>query len=147
MPINDHAFKIKMIKPAKIHTLLQSGKPDPILRNHFPQNGSVIGTPTPPILWRKWRGGCISKLFLKIVDLFCPISTWCLLPTCGINTFSTSVLTCPFPSSENSISGHYFQVLKTVFPSYFWKYLICFVQFLLDVCCQLVGLTRFQQVS
>ena len=24
---------------------------------------------------------------------------------------------------------------------------ICFVQFLLDVCCQLVGLTRFQQVS
>ena len=63
----------------------------------------------------------ISKLFLKIVDLFCPISTWCLLPTCGINTFSTSVLTCPFPSSKNSISGHYFQVLKTVFPSYFWK--------------------------
>ena len=89
----------------------------------------------------------ISKLFLKMLDLFCPISTWCLLPTCGINTFSTSALTCPFPSSKNSISGHYFHVLKTLFPSYFWKYLICFVQFLLDVCCQLVGLTRFQQVS
>ena len=37
---------------------------------------------------------------------------------CGINTFSTSVLTCPFPSSK-SISGHYFQVQKTVFPIYF----------------------------
>jgi hypothetical protein len=57
VPINDHAFKIKMIKPAKTHKLLQNGKLDPILRNHFPQNGGVIGAPTPPILWRKWRGG------------------------------------------------------------------------------------------
>ena len=73
----------------------------------------------------------ISKLCLKILDLFCPISAWCLLPTCGVNTFSTSVLTCPFPSSENSISGHYFQVLKTVFPSYVWKYLIVLSNFYL----------------
>ena len=83
------------------------------------------------------------RMYFQVISenswFFCPtISTWCLLPTCRINTFSTSVLTCPFPSSKNSISGHYFQVLKTVFPSYFWKYLIFFVQlFLLDVCCHL----------
>jgi hypothetical protein len=47
VPIKDHAFKIKMIKPAKTHKLLQNGKLDPILRNHFPQNGSVYRGPNP----------------------------------------------------------------------------------------------------
>ena len=41
VPINDHAFKLKMIKPAKTHKSLQNGKLDPILRNHFPQNGAL----------------------------------------------------------------------------------------------------------
>ena len=41
VPKNDHAFKIKMIKPAKTHKLLQNGMCDPILRNHFPQNGAL----------------------------------------------------------------------------------------------------------
>jgi hypothetical protein len=42
----DHAFKIKMIKPAKTHQLLHNGICDLILRTHFPQNGSFMGGST-----------------------------------------------------------------------------------------------------
>ena len=59
-PKNDHAFKTKMIKPGKTHKLPTKWHARPHLRPTLPIKWCHIGTPTPPILWRKWQGGWFS---------------------------------------------------------------------------------------